>query len=143
MKIKIWMFACAFVAACATGQPPDSAETGTSASELSAPVMLSAHPGDGAAEINAQAIAESAAACHGTTTCPGGVFINGPFIVDCGPLACGGPACPARNPIGTQRVQPREHYTAYAVGSSVCLAYAPSTPRVLVPAQCGGLSCPL
>jgi hypothetical protein len=139
MKIMTWIVSSICVAACATGQPSDSSETSTSTGELGAPVILSARPDVGEAEINAQAIAASAPACHGTTSCPGGVVINPtPMIVDCGPHTCGGPGCPAKNPTHTQLVQPQEHYVSYSVGGSVCLAYAPSPHRVLVPAQCGG-----
>jgi hypothetical protein len=132
MRAMTWLCASAFVAACAaevprngsSGSAVDDSES-EATSELGLAVMVNARTSDSLERIHAEAVAASAAACHGTTSCPGGVLISGTFTVDCGSPVCGTTGCGKTG--GTLKVfkeQPREQYQAFAMpDGSVCLAY--------------------
>src|SRR5262249_41645345 len=134
----IWLCASLCVAACAAETPYDasgrsSLDESETTSELGAAVVVNARASDSFERIQAAAVAASAAACHGTTSCAGGTLIRGTFTVDCGSPVCGLTGC---GKLGTSnkvfKEQPREQYQAFAMPSGlVCLAYHPYIPQLL------------
>jgi hypothetical protein len=137
----IWLCASACLAACAAETSYDSSgrsslddNTAETTSELGAPVLVDARASDGLDRIHSTAVAASAAACHGTTSCPGGTLISGTFTVDCGSPVCGLTGC-GKSSLGVLKVfkeQPREQYQAFAMpNGTVCLAYHPTIPGLL------------
>lgn len=140
MRLTIWLCASVCLAACAA-EP--SGEVGRSSvddseaeatSELGSPVVLNLRASESLDRVHSEAIAASAAACHGTTSCAGGVLISGPFTVDCGSPVCGLTGCgkPDIGPLRVHKEQPREQYNAYAMPNGlVCLAYHRTIPGLL------------
>jgi len=141
MKSTSWLFACAFIAACApegSRQVIEANAAGdpeaTIASELGAPVILDVNaqaPG-GLDRIQQLAQAASADACHGKTTCTGGSPIGPFFTIDCGEPLCGTEATCGKFVKWMHLLQPQEQYQGFAMpdGKS-CLAYRPAGTRDL------------
>jgi hypothetical protein len=102
------------------------------------PVLLDVRATDDPGRIEAAAQAASLTACHGYTTCDGGVLIpDGSYIyVDCGEPYCSNTRCAKSLDLKVMK-QPRERYRAYAMpNGSVCLAYEPAT-HTAIPYSCG------
>jgi hypothetical protein len=140
MRVMIWLCASAFVAACAAEAPRDVSSSGAvddseseATSELGLAVMINARASDSLERIHAEAVATSATACHGTTSCPGGVLISGTFTVDCGAQVCGITGCSSIGGVlKNHKEQPREQYQAFAMpDGSVCLAYHRTISQLL------------
>ena len=131
MRAMTWLCASAFVAACAAEVPRDVSSSAAddseseATSELGLAVMIDARASDSLERIHAEAVAASAAACHGTTSCPGGLPISDTFTIDCGSPVCGITGCgKVGTSIKVHKEQPREQYVAYAMpDGSVCLAF--------------------
>src|SRR5262249_2792830 len=93
---------------------------------------------DSAEVIHAAAVASSAGACHGATSCAG-MPIGGEFTINCGSPICGTTGCgkPGVGPLMVCREQPRETYQADAVqGGPVCDVYQPAPPQLLTNSCC-------
>jgi hypothetical protein len=131
-KCLVCLFTTLAITACA--QPPSDDATAT-LEETSAPVLISARQSDGLEAIQNEAATASAAACHGTTLCPGGVFIADGLTNECGATTCSTTSSGCGKPgseHGVRRQQPLETYTSYAMpGGLVCLAYRPAGNRLL------------
>jgi hypothetical protein len=132
MKYLVCLFTTLAITACAQS-PSDDATPNLE--ETSAPVLISARQSDGLEAIQNEAATASAAACHGTTLCPGGVFIANGLTNECGATSCSTTSFGCGKPgseHGVRRQQPLETYTSYAMpGGLVCLAYHPAGSKLL------------
>lgn len=140
MRAMTWLCASAFVAACAAEVPRDvSSSTAVddseseATSELGLAVTINARASDSLERIHAEAVVASAAACHGTTSCPGGLPISDTFTIDCGSPVCGTTGCgKSGTSLKVFKEQPREQYVAYAMpDGSVCLAFHRTISQLL------------
>jgi hypothetical protein len=139
MRLTIWLCASVCLAACAAEPPSEANRSSVEneaevTSDLSSAVVLNLRASESLDRIQGEAIAASASACHGTTSCPGGVFISGPNTVDCGSPVCGLTGCGkvGIGPLRVHKEQPREQYNAYAMPNGlVCLAYHPTISTLL------------
>ena len=133
MRNMILLGAFACITACVTpggerdllvGDPDDEEVAGAADG---APVSIDARATDDPEHIRAAALSASLAACHGYTTCPGGLIIGDLQGVNCGAPFCSTQKCGKSDDWRTLK-QPREYYRPYAMpDGTVCLAYQPGT----------------
>jgi hypothetical protein len=143
MKWIIWSCVGVFVAACAAESPSEESDSNAEESKRNSSsydesalttdsyptILIQAKATDSLDHIQREAIAVSAAACHGTTTCPGGLPISGFFTLHCGSPMCSTTGCgkPDVGPPRVFKVQPRERYQAFSMpDGAVCLAFQPT-----------------
>lgn len=140
----IWLCAFMLIAACAVVDDRDEPESADPSADISGDVdegpsaqddaFLAALATGDITQIQAAAVAASAAACHGTTTCTG-LPINPNFqLVDCGPTFCGstfcGPRCPSSDPQCDRPIairQGREQFRVWRTNDGgTCVEYRPA-----------------
>ena len=140
MKWLISLCASACVVGCAIDPDNPVSERGVDevtaanpASELAPALEVSAT--DSPERILEVARLASAAACHGTTTCPGGTPLADAVIVECGLPECTDEGCaPGGKKNRFLRVQPQESIREFLMPTnpdSTCFEYHPVHSRLL------------